>query len=196
MKRIAVVSAATKVADMGKFLLFRVFLEELGRHGFVEGQNLVVDRYSGEGRIEHYGDVAREAISRHPDLIFAPSGIPMASEFASRTTTIPIIIANTDPVATGLVSSLARPGGNITGTSTDGGREFHQKRLELLAQAMPKLSRVGYLTSQHQWEFPTGSAKVIREAAERASISLIGILLAPSMKPRTGARSIRWSKIN
>ena len=181
MKRIAFVSAAMKVADMGKFLLFRVFLEELSRHGFVEGQNLVVERYSGEGRIEHYAEVAREAISTHPDLIFVPSGIPMASEFKSMTTTIPIIMANTDPVATGLVSSLARPGGNITGASTDGGREFHQKRLEFLAQAIPKLSRVGYLSSQRQWEFSTGSAKVIREAAERAGISLIGVLLGASI---------------
>jgi len=182
MKRIAIVSSAVKVADMRLegAAFFRAFFEELSRHGFIEGRNLVVERYSGEGRTEHYADLARHVISTHPDLIFASGGIPMVLHFKSMTTTIPIVTSTSDPIALGLVPSLAHPGGNITGVSPDGGIELNQKRLELLAQTIPRLSRVGYLASQAHWEQPTGSAKVVREAAERAGVSLTGILLGTS----------------
>ena len=73
MKRIAIVSPATKIGDMGVngSRVYRVFFEELSRLGYVEGQNLVVERYSGEGRIEHYADLARDVVNTHPDLIFS-----------------------------------------------------------------------------------------------------------------------------
>ena len=179
MKRIAIVSPAIKVADMrvGGAAIFRAFFEELSRDGFVEGQNLVVERYSGEGRIEHYADLAREVISTHPDLILASGGLPMALHFKSPITIIPIVTMSGDPIAMGLVPSLAHPGGNVTGVSVDGDYKFYGKRLELLAAAIPKLSKVGYLATQFNWEFPTGSANVIRQAAERAGISLTAILL-------------------
>ena len=73
MKRIAIVSPATKIGDMGVngSRFYRMFFEELSRLGYVEGQNLVVERYSGEGRTEHYADLAREVVNTHPDLIFS-----------------------------------------------------------------------------------------------------------------------------
>jgi putative ABC transport system substrate-binding protein len=136
-----------------------------------------VDRYSGDGRIDHYADLAREVISTHPDLIYVSGGMPMVLHFKSMTTTIPIVTATGDPIANGLVLSLARPGGNVTGASVDGGCNLHAKRLGLLGEAIPRLSRVGYLATQPQWESATTSAKVVREAAERTGVSLTGILL-------------------
>src|SRR6267154_4886690 len=75
MKRIAIVSPATKISDMSVsgYRIYRVFFEELSRLGYVEGQNLVVERYSAEGRSERAADLARDVVSTHPDLIFQHS---------------------------------------------------------------------------------------------------------------------------
>jgi putative ABC transport system substrate-binding protein len=192
MKRIAIVGTATKIADMrvGGAAIFRVFFEELARDGFVEGQNLGVDRYSGEGRTERYADIAREVINTHPDLIFVPGGIPMALHFKSMTTTIPIVSASGDPIAMGLVSSLARPGGNVTGVSVDGDYKFYGKRLELLLEAIPKVSKIGVLASQRSWKMSTGSAQVVREAAKRAGVSVTGILLGTDINEAAYRRAL------
>src|SRR6266481_4371484 len=98
MKRIAIVSPATKIGDMSVngTRQYRVFFEELGRLGYVEGQNLVVERYSGEGRTEHYADLARDVVNTHPDLIFCIS-YRLALNFKAATTTIPIVAITGDP---------------------------------------------------------------------------------------------------
>jgi putative ABC transport system substrate-binding protein len=177
MRRIAIVSTATKVADMNaSHPEWGPFFEELSRNGFVEGQNILVERYSGEGRTEHYADLARDVVGRHPELIFAAGGT-LALVFKAATTTIPIVTITADPIALGLASSLARPDGNITGASSDAGLEFYGKVLGLLAETVPKLSRVGYLVSQRQWEMSTGSAAAVRTAARHAGISLTSTLL-------------------
>ena len=90
------------------------------------------------------------------------------------TTTIPIVTIINDPIAIGLVASIARPGGNITGVTIAAGLELIGKRMGLLVEAMPKLSTVGYLVSRPYWEDPRGAAA--REAAKRA-----GIALSPAM---------------
>src|SRR3979411_830887 len=170
MKRIALVSPATKISDMGvNNRYYRLFFEELGRLGYVEGQNLVVERYSGEGRTEGYADLARHIVSTHPDLIFSMTG-RIALGLKKATTTIPIVAINSDPVALGLVQSLARPGGNITGVSVDAGIELDGKRLALLAEAPPRLSNARFLVTQPSWEASTGAAA--RDAARQAGISL------------------------
>ena len=173
MKRIAIVSPATKIGDMGVngSRFYRMFFEELSRLGYVEGQNLVVERYSGEGRTEHYADLARDVVNTHPDLIFSQS-TRLALNFKAATTTIPIVTATADPIAGGLVSSLARPGGNITGVSVDAGIEVLGKRLALLLEATSKLSNARFLVSQLNWERVVGAA--VREASRRAGISLAG----------------------
>ena len=181
MRRIAIVSPATKVADLNASNPFYgPFFEELSHHGFVEGQNILVERYSGEGQIEHYADLARDVVGRRPDLIVATSGL-IALVFKAATTTIPIVAVAADPIARGLVSSLARPDGNVTGISSDVGFEFYGKVLGLLAEAVPKLSRVGYLTSQPNWELSTSSAEAVRTAARRAGVSLISFLLGTTV---------------
>ena len=132
MKRIAIVSPANKIGDIGVngSPFYRMVFEELSRLGYVEGQNFVVERYSGEGRTEHYADLARDVVNTHPDLIFSQS-TRLALNFKAATTTIPIVTTTADPIAGGLVSSLARPGGNITGVSVDAGNEVMGKRLAL-----------------------------------------------------------------
>src|SRR6266849_4952539 len=173
MKRIAIVGPATKIGDIGVNgpPFYRVFFEELSRLGYVEGQNLVVERYSGEGRTEHYADLARDVVNTHPDLIFSQS-TRLALNFKTATTTIPIVTTTADPIAGGLVSSLARPGGNITGVSADAGIEVLGKRLALLLEATSKLSNARFLVSQLGWERVSGAA--VREASRRAGISLAG----------------------
>jgi putative ABC transport system substrate-binding protein len=97
----------------------------------------------------------------------------MVANFKAATTSIPIVGLMADPVAFGIVDSLAHPGGNITGISTDAGPEIWGKRLDLLREAAPGTSRVGFLASRSVWESPFGVAS-LGVAAERMGISLIG----------------------
>jgi len=172
-KRIAIAAPAVKVADMGSDPNFGTFFEELKRLGYVEGTNLIVDRYSAEGKFDRYGDLAREVVSTHPDLI-ATTGAPLTLRFKAATSTIPIVTTTGDPIRQGIVSSIARPGGNITGVSVDAGFEIWAKRLELLAQAVPKLVNVVFIGTKGAWENPGGRG--MREGAQRLGISLV---LAP-----------------
>ena len=177
MKRIALVSAGTKTADMNNGnRYFRAFFEELGRLGYPEGQDLLVERYSGEGRIDHFAELAQDVVSTAPDLIYAMSG-PLALIFKVATTTIPIVAISADPIALGLVSSIARPGGNITGVSVDAGIQIWGKRLGLLVEAKPKLSNTRFLASQALWERPSGSGAAVQGAARQAGINVSGALL-------------------
>jgi putative ABC transport system substrate-binding protein len=176
-KRIALVSPAVKVADMraDKNPYYRILFEELNRLGYVEGQNLVVERYSAEGAREHHAELARDVVGTRPDVICVFS-TPQALAFKTATTEIPVVVLAIDPVALGIVPSLAHPGGNITGVTVDAGLELYGKRIELLKELVPKLSRVFYLASQPHWE-GLESSVAVREAAKRAGISLTPVLL-------------------
>ena len=176
MKRIAMVHPSRKVDELtiNGAPHYKAFFEELGRLGYVEGQSLAVERYSGEGRIERYSELAREVVGSHPDLIFAMSGA-IALPLKLAATTVPIVTITADPIALGLVPSIAHPGGNITGVTVDAGLEIYGKRFGLLAEAMPKLSRAGYLASRAQWKRPSGASA--REAAKRAGIPLTAGLM-------------------
>src|SRR5213080_2650007 len=120
--RIAIVAPSAPVAIMSEEregnLVYRVFFQQLRRLGYVEGQNLVVERHSGEGRTEHYADLARAVVRAKPDLVFAISS-GLVQSFKAATATIPIVGITGDPIGFGLVSSLAHPGANITGVSLD-----------------------------------------------------------------------------
>jgi putative ABC transport system substrate-binding protein len=137
IKRIAFVHAAEKVEDMsvkGRRSI-KAFFEELNRLGYIEGRNLVVERYSALGRPDRYADLARTVVASQPDLIVAMNG-PVALQFKELTTTIPILGTPADPIVLGLVTNLARPGGNFTGVSVDAGFETYGKRLQLLNETM------------------------------------------------------------
>jgi putative tryptophan/tyrosine transport system substrate-binding protein len=167
MKRIAIV-LANKVADGDPNGL--AFLEELKRLGYVEGKNLIIDRYSAEGQADRYANLAREVVSTNPDLI-STAGTPLTLRFKAATSTIPIVTVTGDPIRFGIVSSIARPGGNITGVSVDAGLEIWAKRLEQLAEAVPKLVNVVFVSTPGGWNGPGGRG--LREAAPKVGISLL-----------------------
>jgi putative tryptophan/tyrosine transport system substrate-binding protein len=166
---IAIVEPVTAEAAGGP--LYRGLFEELRRRGYVEGRDLLIERFSGEGQAEHYPDLARDVVRRNPDLIFEV-GTRLLIDLKAATMTIPIVAVGADPVRIGIVPSLARPGGNITGVSIDAGIEIVGKRLELLREAVPRISKIGFLASRKVWEnTPFGAA--VREAAERMNIGLM-----------------------
>jgi ABC-type uncharacterized transport system substrate-binding protein len=139
-----------------RFDAFRAGLRELG---YIEGHSIVIEsRYTG-GNADEYPKIAAELVSLKVDLIVAGGGSGLARAVKGTTTTIPIVITGgSDPVGAGLVASLARPGGNITGLTAIAA-ELAGKRLELLKETLPKLTRVGVL-----WN-PTdqGSAQGLKE---------------------------------
>jgi putative ABC transport system substrate-binding protein len=142
------------------------------RLGYVEGRNLVIERYSGEGRAAHYPDLARQIVSRNPDLIIAIAS-ELVQDVKAATSTIPIVGVFGDPVLWGIASNLARPGGNITGVSVDVGLDQRLKLFQLLKEAVPQITRVGYLQSRNARE-GIGAAPRIREAELRNSLSIVG----------------------
>jgi putative tryptophan/tyrosine transport system substrate-binding protein len=123
------------------------FSNEPRRLGYVEGDNLLIERYSGEGRASHYPDLARDVVSRNPELIVAIT-TRLVLDFKAATTTIPIVGVFAAPIENGIVPSLARPGGNITGASVDVGQEQWGKRIQLLQQVVPQATRLGVLESR------------------------------------------------
>jgi ABC-type uncharacterized transport system substrate-binding protein len=158
----------TELTEVSHFRYWREFFQELRRLGYVEGQNLVIERYSGEGRVEIYPKLARDAATRNPDLVFAIT-VWMVTPLKEATSTIPIVALTSDPVDLGLVPSMARPGGNITGVSVDAGLDIWGKRLELFREVVPKISKLAILTLRQN---PEGAA--IQETAEKAGIPVVG----------------------
>jgi len=131
----------------------QAFFQELRRLGYAEGPNLVIDRYSGEGQEERYDELAREVVRVKPDVIFAIA-VPIALKLKAATATIPIVGLVADPLGTGLVSKLARPDSNFTGVTLDVDVEIWGKRLELLKEASPNLSKVGIVTPEFNYYGP------------------------------------------
>ena len=126
-------------------LRFEAFRQGLGEHGWVEGQNVVLEYRWAEGRYDRLPDLAAELVRLKVDVIFAPgtAGI-VAAQNATRT--IPIVFATAaDPLGIGTIASLARPGGNVTGLSFSVGFEIVGKELALLKEVVPKVSRVAVL---------------------------------------------------
>jgi putative tryptophan/tyrosine transport system substrate-binding protein len=120
------------------------FVEQLRVLGWIEGRNVAIEHRWGEGRSERYTEIATEFVRLNVEIIITDGSTAIAA--AKRTTpVIPIVFAAAgDPVATGLVASLARPGGNVTGMSLMSS-ELGAKRLELLREVLPRLSRVAVL---------------------------------------------------
>ena len=86
--------------------------------GYVEGEDLIIERYSAEGHHERYADLAREIVARNPDVIVTGTN-PVVIAFKAATSTIPVVAFMLDPLHAGLVTSLSRPGGNLTGITLD-----------------------------------------------------------------------------
>src|SRR5262245_60924586 len=126
--------------------LHMVFLQGLHELGYVEGQNLVMVRRDAEGQLDRLPALAAELVQLSVDVIVTTGGVPATRAAMQATTTIPIVMAEAgDPVGTGLVASLARPGGNVTGLSLIS-PDLVSKRLALLKEATPSLARVAVLS--------------------------------------------------
>jgi putative ABC transport system substrate-binding protein len=120
------------------------FREGLRNHGYVEGGNLIIEERYAAGQVERLPALAAELLQLKVDiLVTAPAGSAVAAKTVTSTRPI-VFIAEPDPVGTGLVASLARPGGNVTGLA-DAHADLIPKRLELLKQVVPPGSRVGVL---------------------------------------------------
>jgi putative ABC transport system substrate-binding protein len=119
------------------------FQQGLRELGHVEGQNIFVEYHSAEQRTERAAAIAADLVRREIDIIVA-FATPAAHAAKSATSSIPVVIVVADPLATGLVASLARPGGNLTGVSSTS-TDLAGKRLELLRELRPGLAQVAYL---------------------------------------------------
>jgi putative ABC transport system substrate-binding protein len=139
--RVGFLDAST---ESGNAVLMQPLRQELSKLGWTEGKNIAFEYRFAEGQPERQNELAAELVRLKLDLIVvAGTGPAVAAKRA--TTTIPIVMASAgDPVAAGLVASLARPGGNVTGFSALA-TDLNTKRLEVLKDAVPKLSRVGLL---------------------------------------------------
>ena len=139
--RVGMLLGPSRAAAAANIEAFRQGLRELG---YVEGQNIAVELRFGEGKVDLLPDLAAELVRLRADVIVT-WGTPAAGAAKKATSTIPIVMAAAvNPVGTGLVASLARPGGNITGLSS-GFSEMYGKTLELLKEVVPRVPRIGVL---------------------------------------------------
>lgn len=141
MRRVAVLAPSTRSREE---VTLRPFFDEMRRLGWVEGQNVDYDRAYGDDLPANLARLASELVARKPDLIFAPPS-PAAVAAKKATRTIPIIFATgTDPVGTGLVASLAKPGGNVSGVLSVV-ESLAPKLIQLLHEILPRAKRLGFL---------------------------------------------------
>ena len=127
--------------------LFKVWLDGVRDHGWIEGKNLIIDYRSAEGHDERLLPLAGELVALKPDLLVGPSA-QVALALKSATATIPIVfVAVFDPVAIGLVQSLSCPGGNITGLATYVPGDWIAKRVEILRELVPSSSKIALLVN-------------------------------------------------
>src|SRR5215510_2918939 len=141
--RVGYLSNADAATNSARAEGIRLALRELG---YIEGQNIAIEYRFAEGKVDRAPELAAELVRLKVDIIVVASGDQWIWAAKNATKTIPIVMMGqgTDPVSAGLVESLARPGGNVTGF-TALTRELGGKRLELLKEAVPKLSRVAFL---------------------------------------------------
>jgi putative ABC transport system substrate-binding protein len=147
--------------------------QRLRERGWVEGQNLVIERRYADGRSERLAELAADLLRLAPDVLVTRGG-PATMVAKRATTTIPIVMRNTtDPVGLGAVVSLARPGGNVTGLTDDAGPEIFGKRVQLLKELAPTISVVGNLTRVRPAD--TGAVLNDYETVYRSHARTVGV---------------------
>jgi putative ABC transport system substrate-binding protein len=155
----------------GSAVLVEAFRQELSKLGWTEGKNITIEYRFAEGKNDRLPELAADLARLKVDLIVV-SATPSALAAKSATTTIPIVMVSAgNPVALGLVASLARPGGNVTGLSALA-TELNTKRLEVIKDAVPKLARVGYLRSPRPSTAQGLQLKELRAAALELKLQL------------------------
>ena len=155
----------------GSRVFLETFLQGLRQRGYVEGQNIIIESRDAHGDFERVADLASELVRRDVDLIVV-GNTPMALAARRATTTVPIVVpVMGDPVGDGLVASLAQPGGNITGL-TFLGPELTVKRLQLLKDILPGLTRVAVLWHPGAYSERTTSEMLTTAAAGARALNL------------------------
>jgi putative ABC transport system substrate-binding protein len=163
--RIGYLSSLDPVRD-SRFEVIRLALREIG---YIEGQNLAFEYRYAQGKRDRFPELAAELVHLKVDVILAGGGEPLIRAAKNSTKTIPIVMTGSgpDPVETGLVESLARPGGNLTGL-TYLSTELGGKRLELLKEAVPKVARVAVLYDRNT----PGTAREVKDDLQSAARAL------------------------
>jgi putative tryptophan/tyrosine transport system substrate-binding protein len=170
--RIAYLSGNSPSANATRTKVFRQGLRELG---YIEGQNIAIEYRYAEGKLDRLPELAAELVRHKLDTIVAAGGMTVVRAAKSATQTIPIIMAGSgiDPVVAGLVESLARPGGNVTGI-TNLSRELGGKRLELLKEVVSKVVHVAVLSEAAN----PGSLRELKEVLPAEALAL-GMSIRP-----------------
>jgi putative tryptophan/tyrosine transport system substrate-binding protein len=165
----------------GIAVLLEAFRQELIKLGWIEGKNITIEYRFAEQKVERLPELAADLVRLKVDVIVTSGGpTPLAAKGA--TSTIPIVMTTSpDPVGAGLVASLARPGGNITGTASLT-PELNTKMLEILKDAVPKLARVGYLQLARGSILSDLQMKQLRPAALALKLKLEEIETQPDAK--------------
>jgi len=147
------------------------FLEGLGEKGYADGQNVVIEYRLAEGRLDRLPALAAELVSRKVDVIVSTGGTTGALAAKSATSTIPIIfVSGDDPVERGLVASLARPGGNLTGVTTLG-VTLMGKRVELISELVPRVKVIALISNPNN----VNAERMIRAAQEAGRVKEVQV---------------------
>jgi putative tryptophan/tyrosine transport system substrate-binding protein len=172
VSRIGYLSAFKPAIESSRSEAIRLALRELGH---IEGQNIAIEYRYAEGKNDRLPELTAELVRLKVDIILTSGGAGATQAAKNATKTIPIVMTGggLDPVEAGLVESLARPGGNVTGI-TNLSRELGGKRLELLKEAVPKLARVAVL---YDPAIP-GSVREVKEVLPVAARAL-GLTIQP-----------------
>lgn len=174
--RVAWVLTTSPLAELTgpepKHPITRAFVDEMRALGYLEGRNLVFEPRSAEGDPARYGPILAEVVRLKPDVIVMAGDRGLNFQAKEAIKTIPIVIFGMNQPATrGLVESLARPGGNITGLTVNSGPENEAKRLQLLKEAIPGAVRVVYLGTRAAWDNPI--SLTVRQAAPHLGVQLL-----------------------
>ncbi|MGY3237518.1 putative ABC transport system substrate-binding protein [Bradyrhizobium sp. USDA 4472] len=195
-RRVAIAHASSPVKDLqidGDNPLVNAFFEELSKLGRFEGRNLEIVRFSADGRTDHFAELSDEIIKSSPEVIVANTS-PFVRALKKATSIIPIVGITADPIAYGLTTSLSRPDSNVTGVSVDAGLELWGKRLAILRELVPSVSRVGFLTIRASWDGPQGQS--LSRAGRDIGISIIGPPLDDPVRPPEYRRVLNQMRLD
>jgi putative tryptophan/tyrosine transport system substrate-binding protein len=177
---------------------FRQALRDLG---YIEGQNIIIEYRNAEGRSDRQAKLARELVGMKVDVLIASGGNDVTGALMKATNSIPIIMtAGSNPVARGLISSLARPGGNVTGT-TSIWDDLSGKRLELLKETIPTVSLIAVLWNSSggrntQWKASQAAAEEMKLQLHSMQIRTgddLGSVFKEAVEKRSGALAVTQS---
>jgi putative ABC transport system substrate-binding protein len=172
--------------------LIRVFLDAMRELGYIEGKNVALEIRDSRGKVELLPGMAAELVERNVDLILAPTTVPAQAAKAAAGSTPIVFAAAGDPIASGLVATLAKPGGNITGV-TILSPQLASKRLQLFKGAFPSTSRMGALASSDTTQ---AQVKAVERAAKALGITLVSELFERADELRDVENRLKRSRVD